>query len=428
MKSADPNRTPIKNVIKAVRDDLGYDEASGAYKMKYMDEFKKLTKEAQEAQGFFKKEQKKYADLDAQFKSIETKQGEQYTATNAQFKKDQDAVVKLIGERTKETTDAFLKNKELQEKIDADDKTRRNNELGAQARTDIAELKRQIKEKEEERPDAAIGRMDNREPHALLLDISLGKPLWDDPVGAITRVDVKAREVTINLGSARGVKPDLTFNVFAPSKYIATRAEKQLKGTIEVIRVIGPNASIARITSTFDPDFPMHEGDLLFNLFWGTRVAIAGNPNVTGAPTDNPSEQMRQLADFIYLLERQGIIVDAYLDLTDGQAKGAMNPSTRYLIRGEDMRIDPKELADEAPRAKPRHGTHQRFHQKCAMRLWKRATLRHFGEELRQCDRLSSTRGPARHDRVPPVHPSRGQPRAQCRRWRRPTCRRHAAG
>jgi hypothetical protein len=349
-KSADPNRTPIKTVIKAVRDDLGYDEATGEYKLKYMDEFKKLTKEAQDAFGLFKKEQKKYTELDAQFKTLAEKQDTQYAATNAQFKKDQDAVLKLIGERTTETTVAFTKNKELEEKIGADDQARQKREK--ELNTRIAELKRQIKEKEEERPDAAIGRMDNRDPHALLLDISLGKPLWDDPVGVITRVDVKAREVTINLGSARGVKPDLTFNVFAPSKYIATRAEKQLKGTIEVIRVIGPNASIARITATLDPDFPMHEGDLLFNLFWGTRVAIAGNPNVTGPPTDNPSEQMRQLADFIYLLERQGIIVDAYLDLTDGQVKGTMNPSTRYLIRGEDMRIDPKELADEAPRAK----------------------------------------------------------------------------
>jgi hypothetical protein len=332
-----------------VRDELGYDDVSGEYKMKYMDEFKRLTKEAQDAVGFFKKEQKKYVLLDDQFKTLAEKQDAQYVKTNTDFKKDQDAVLKLIGERTKETTDAFTKNKELQEKIDSDDKTRREHELALNKK--IAELNRRIRDKEEERPDAAIGRMDNREPHALLLDISLGKPLWDDPVGVITRVDAKSKEVAINLGSARGVKPDLTFNVFAPSKYIATRAEKQLKGTLEVIRVIGPNASIARITSTFDPDFPMHEGDLLFNLFWGTRVAIAGNPNVTGAPTDNPSEQMRQLADFIYLLERQGIIVDAYLDLTDGQIKGAVNPSTRYLIRGEDPRLDAKELEDKAPRA-----------------------------------------------------------------------------
>ena len=61
-KSADSNRAPIKSVIKAVRDDLGYNEASGEYKLKYMDEFKRLTKEAQDAMGFFKKEQKKYAD------------------------------------------------------------------------------------------------------------------------------------------------------------------------------------------------------------------------------------------------------------------------------------------------------------------------------------------------------------------------------
>src|SRR5205085_10470293 len=98
----------------------------------------------------------------------------------------------------------------------------------------IVELKKQIAEKELERPDAAVAQT-TREPHALLLDISAGKPLWDDPVGSITRVDTKAKEVTINVGSAKGVHPDLTFSVFAPSKYIATRAEKQLKGTLELL-------------------------------------------------------------------------------------------------------------------------------------------------------------------------------------------------
>src|SRR5260370_37512189 len=182
------------------------------------------------------------------------------------------------------------KNEEVNKTIVQDDQTKQKREK--ELLKQIAELKKVIQQKEEERPDTNIARGDSREPHALLLDFSLGKPLWDDPVGAITRVDPKAKEVTINIGSARGVKPDLTFNVFAPSKYLATRGEKQLKGTIEVIRVLGPNTSIARITSVFtdlearergeDRQMEFHDGDLLYNLFWGTRVAVTGYPNVTG--------------------------------------------------------------------------------------------------------------------------------------------------
>jgi hypothetical protein len=207
-----------------------------------------------------------------------------------------------------------------------------------------------LEDKDKERADAN-SRSDAREPHALLLDVSMGRPLWDDPVGVITAVDAKAREVTINLGSAKGLRPDQTFNIFAPSKYLSTRAEKMLKGTVEVTRVLGPNTSVARVTAQFDPDFPLHEGDLLFNLFWGTRVAVSGYVDITQNSSDSPTEQMRQLNDFMYMLARQGIIIDAYLDLTDGETKGAITQDTRFLIQGDSLRIDAKDLEAKEPRA-----------------------------------------------------------------------------
>ena len=92
------------------------------------------------------------------------------------------------------------------------------------------------------------------------------------------------------------------------------RAEKELKATIEVIRVLDANSSLARITSIYDiegheivlgdprragsnreADNALKEGDLLFNMFWGTRVALAGNISFAGQISDNPAEQMRIL-------------------------------------------------------------------------------------------------------------------------------------
>jgi len=198
----------------------------------------------------------------------------------------------------------------------------------------------------------------------LILDISPGKPLWDQPVGKVTRVDLDLRQVVINLGSAHGVQPELTFNVFGANN--AGRAEKGMKGSLEVIKVIDTNSSLARITSLYDADgyeiqlnaqtrgrllreteAPMKEGDLLFNLFWGTRVAISGYVNITGEASETPSEQFRQMDDFLYLLRRSGVTVDAYVDLRDGQIKGNITSKTRYLIYGDTMRV-----AGEKPEAK----------------------------------------------------------------------------
>src|SRR5205814_403227 len=59
---------------------------------------------------------------------------------------------------------------------------------------------------------------------------------------------------------------------------------------------------------------------------------------------DSPAEQMRIMASFVNFLARQNITVDAYLDLNDGQVKGAISSRTRYLIRGDDL-VDPARLA-----------------------------------------------------------------------------------
>ncbi|MBI3823780.1 MAG: hypothetical protein HY289_14010 [Planctomycetes bacterium] len=198
----------------------------------------------------------------------------------------------------------------------------------------------------------------------LILDISTGRPLWDSPVGRVTKVDLDLRQVTINLGSAHGVKPELTFNIFGAG--INGRADKQLKGSIEIIKVIDAGTSICRITSMYDVDgheillnlntrtrlqreseSAMREGDLLFNLFWGTRVAVAGYVSVTGEETNNPAEQVRQMEDFMYLLKRNGMIVDAFVDLRDGKVDGRITAKTRYLIFGDNLKTEKAKAGDE---------------------------------------------------------------------------------
>lgn len=227
---------------------------------------------------------------------------------------------------------------------------------------------------------AVQGNAPRNDAFPLLLDVSPGKPLWDHPVGRIMRVDPDLRQIAINVGTAQGAKPELTFNIFGGGSN--GRPVGQLKGSLEIIRVVDANTSIARLNSLYDgegkeialndvsrtrvlreTESPIREGDLLFNLFWGSRVAVVGYVNITGDPSDNPAEQIRQMEDFAYLLQRNGMQVDAYVDMRDGQVRGAITPKTRYIILGDDLRVaggakkkmdkegDDKEPAAEQPGA-----------------------------------------------------------------------------
>ena len=173
--------------------------------------------------------------------------------------------------------------------------------------------------------------------HALVLDISRGKAGWDVAVGRVIKV-LDGRQVVINLGEDDGIKPQLTFNVFLARE--DGRPDRELKGTIEVVRAIDGKTALANITSQTSKDFPVAQGDGLFNPFFGAHVAIAGQVNwfsAGGARGESPDEQVRSLNQFMQLLKNQGVTIDAYVDLNNGTIQGAINSRTRYLIRGDNL-------------------------------------------------------------------------------------------
>jgi hypothetical protein len=209
------------------------------------------------------------------------------------------------------------------------------------------------------------------QPHALLLDISQGKPLWDEPRGKIIRVDPDTRKVYVNLGTNHGVKKFLTFNVFAPTD--TGRPSGLMRGTIEILSVIDGNTSLATITSLydsrgnpiplFDPnkgalfragDNPMKDGDLLFNPVWKAHVAIAGKFRFFDHNAVSATEEMRQLKQLIILLEKHDIIVDSYLDLLDGEIKGEVTPATQFLILGQPAVEEKQKLGAPAQTTDPK--------------------------------------------------------------------------
>jgi hypothetical protein len=163
---------------------------------------------------------------------------------------------------------------------------------------------------------------------------------FDEPKGKIVGVDPKGERATINLGSNDNVRSheNLTFSIFGGAE---SGERRERKGALEVVDVLGPHLSSAKITEVVDPNSnPLMPGDLLINPAWSPsnrmHVAIAGLIDLTGDGKDNTEE-------FIRSLSKQGIVVDAYYDWKENKVKGeGMTRNTDYLIIGEQPRLEYK--------------------------------------------------------------------------------------
>src|SRR5262249_6772937 len=126
------------------------------------------------------------------------------------------------------------------------------------------------------------------------------------------------------------------------------------KATLEVVSVLSDHVSQARITSWRDRERdPVLKGDLLFNPAWSPNmrqhVAIAGTVDLTGEGHDD-------LQELIRTLERQNVIVDAYLDTKELTVKGkGLTRQPDYLNLGEAPDVGNSGIVKEDdPKAKRR--------------------------------------------------------------------------
>jgi hypothetical protein len=351
-------RELVKKMIEEGKKSLGYRDAERKYDKTYPEEFARLSKEltAKDAdiarlQGELKAAQEKYRDIQAnQDKANQTvlgaiNQGNLEALKAARQKSDE--FVKVVEQNTKTS-------KQMAELI------QQHEAKALDYERKIRDREQRILEMENKRTELVSPTRNPTEMHALLLDISRGKPLWDRPVGKLIRVDMSQRQVVVNLGAASGVQPEQSFSVFGVGPYGG--AEKHLKATIEITRVLDANTALAKITSLYDAsgqeivlndqgllrlqresDAALRDGDLLFNMFWGTSVAVAGPCSLSQVPTENPAEQMRRLGEFGQFLERQGMRVDAYLNLASPGIEGKITWKTRYLILAGDVPADAKD-------------------------------------------------------------------------------------
>lgn len=170
-------------------------------------------------------------------------------------------------------------------------------------------------------------------------------PLESGPSrGKIVRLDRSGNLAWINLGSADNLRAQVRFSVFKDKG--DGKPTGELKASLQISEIVGPHLAKAQVTYTRDANRdPLLAGDLLFNPTWNSsyreHVAVAGLIDLSGLGTDNTAEFMRAL-------ERQGVDVDAYVDLKDLSIKGkGMTTQTTYLILGDNLEHTIQGLAAE---------------------------------------------------------------------------------
>jgi len=274
---------------------------------------------------------------------------------------------------TFDQTTTMVKNK-LTEQIDTlkkelDDRTQAFQVEAKKYRDDIAKLTEDI-----EKLDAKNRRLKEdfdrlREARdALVKKIAPPDPLKnEEPQGKILR-RLQNNVVEIDLGSAALVTPGLTFEV-EPIDFLEKGRQSRVravripddrgvmktqeifipKGSIEVIEVIGPNLSRARVTGEAEPvREAVMAGDLLFNAAWkrgvGEHIALLGVFDINGDGTDDVEAVERDL-------KRMGVHVDAVFDLRTGTWRGRLTDRTSKVVEGYQIPVsanDPHQAAKAA--------------------------------------------------------------------------------
>lgn len=151
---------------------------------------------------------------------------------------------------------------------------------------------------------------------------------FEVPDGKITWVNQRTGTVTVDLGSADGLRRQTTFSVFSKDETNLNKGEA--KGAIEVTRIVDAHLAECRIVSD-NPADPLVPSDLVFSPVWHPgqtlRFALAGLIDYNG---DGKSD--RNLVTG--LIQTNGGIIDAEVG-DDGKMTGNMSVETRYLIVGK---------------------------------------------------------------------------------------------
>ena len=168
---------------------------------------------------------------------------------------------------------------------------------------------------------------------------------FEVPDGEIRRVDNNTRTVWVNLGDADNLRPQTTFSVYDQDHHGVGRGPEDIKGRIEVTRILGPHLSQARILEE-DLIRPMSEQDVVYTPVWSAglteRFAFVGEIDFD----DDGQSDRSQLHD---ILQQSGAEVSVEID-DEGYRipeDGVITKDTKFLVLGHFP--DPSDYAAEDP-------------------------------------------------------------------------------
>lgn len=180
---------------------------------------------------------------------------------------------------------------------------------------------------------------------------------FNPPHGEILARPNGGKMVDISIGSAANVKAGQTFKVQPASTRteglgarrkqtydqrgnLVVSDELMSKGSVEVVKVLGPNLSSARITEETDEIRDgILKGDLLYNPLFkkgaSDHVVLYGIFDINADGIDD-------IRDVAQQLQRRGVIVDGYYDLSTRKwesldvknAKPGPTQTTTYAVKG----------------------------------------------------------------------------------------------
>lgn len=168
----------------------------------------------------------------------------------------------------------------------------------------------------------------------------LTQTTFEVPDGKVTWVNPRSGMVYVNLGSADGLRNQVTFSVYPVDVNNVAREDK--KGTIEITRVVGDHQSEARIVTETGGE-PILPGDAIYTPLWNAdsamHFALAGSMDINDDGQDD-REVIRRLITMSH----------GTIDAEDkgGDVQGKISRNTRYLIRGDAPEVSDKEGDDSS--------------------------------------------------------------------------------
>jgi hypothetical protein len=210
----------------------------------------------------------------------------------------------------------------------------------------LLEQEKEAREKDRVRSEGEIAKLIliNDKLRTELDDIK--QESFEVPDGKIQRVDNVARMVWIDLGEIDFLKPRMTFSVYGKDTPGVARTTADIKGKIEVTRVIGPHLAEAKIIEE-DIYRPMSPNDFVYTPLWSPgrpeKFAIVGMIDLDDDGVSDRALFHQEMA------VRGADIADEVDD--DGNRSGTgINESIKYLIMGSVG--DPADVALDEDRNK----------------------------------------------------------------------------